>query len=245
MRKALVRIGLCAAGAIYAAMGVVSVRVAFLGTRRTEQGIPGALRFLLERPFGAWLLGAVVAGLAGIAVARAVESAARRTGVLDRLGLAVSALGYAALAWTAARLLLHIRRGSPATEGVAWLLGTSWGAAAVEVAGAVVAIGGLVEVYRGLRGQLSFRHSLLRLPRTLAGIARFGLVARGLVLCTLGWFLIQAAEGLEPGGSHTMGGALAAFSGTALGPALLGAVGLGLGAYGIYLWTLALWIRRV
>ena len=245
MRKALVRVGLCAAGAIYAAMGIVSMRVAFLGTRRTEQGVPGALRFLLERPYGAWLLGAVVAGLAGIAVARAFESAARRTGVFDRLGLAVSALGYSALAWAAARFLLHIRRGSREPEGVAWLLGTSWGVATVQVAGSIVAVGGLVEVYRGLRGRLSFRHSLLRLPRILAGVARFGLIARGLVLCTLGWFLIRAADDLNPGEAHTMGGALAAFSGTALGPALLGAVGLGLAAYGVYLWTLALWIRRV
>lgn len=245
MRSTLVRIGLCAAGAIYVAMGVVSARAAFLGAKRTEQGVPGALRFLLDRPYGAWFLGAVVAGLAGIAAARAFESAAKRKGVFERLGLAVSALGYAALAWAAARLVLHIRRGFPEQEGVAWLLGTSWGAAAVEVAGAIVAVGGLVEVYRGLRGRLLFRHSLLRLPRLLAGVARFGLVARGLVLCTLGWFFIRAAEDLDPGRARTMGTAVAAFSGTVLGPALLGVVGLGLAAYGVYLWTLALWTRRV
>ena len=101
-------------------------------------------------------------------------------------------------------------------------------------------------MYRGLRGRLSARRILLRrLPRWLAGIARFGLVARGLVLFTLGGFLVRAAEDVDPHRAHTMGGALAAFSGTALGPLLLGVVGLGLAAYAVYLWILALWTRRV
>ncbi len=241
----MVRTGLCAAGTIYLAMGVVSARVALLGTRRSEQGVTGALRFLLDQPHGRWLLGAVVAGLAGIALARAVESAARRKGAFERVGLAVSAVGYAALTWAAVRLLLHIRRGAPEQVGVRWLLGTSWGPATVEIAGAIVAVGGAVEVYRGVRGNLSSRGSRLRLPRALAGIARFGLVARGLVLCTLGWYLVRAAEELDPRRPHSMGGALAVLSGTALGPALLGVVALGLLAYGVYLWTLALWTRRV
>ncbi|MFY9550692.1 MAG: DUF1206 domain-containing protein, partial [Thermoanaerobaculia bacterium] len=75
MRSILIRAGLFALGTLYVVMGVVSASVALLGARDREQGVPGALAFLLEQPHGAWLLGAVVAGLAGIALAHAAEAA--------------------------------------------------------------------------------------------------------------------------------------------------------------------------
>jgi hypothetical protein len=249
LRNVAVRSGLGALGAIYLALGVVSARVAFLGTRRQQDGIPGALRFLLDRPRGPLILGAVVAGLAAIAVVHLVEAAAGRGGALARIGLAVNGIGYAALAWTAGRLLLRLGRGGGSLEraGLSWLLGESWGPALLEVVGVAVAAGGLWELYQGVRGRLPFRRDRLpkRLVRLLSGIARFGLAARGLVLCALGYFLLRAAEELDPGRVRTMGGALRAFSETALGPLFTGVVAFGLAAYGVYLWTLMLLKRRV
>jgi uncharacterized membrane protein YuzA (DUF378 family) len=233
---------------VYVALGVVTARVAFLGARDVEDGVPGALRFLLDRPHGVQILGAVVAGLVGIAAAQLVEAATGRRGALTRLGLAVNGFGYAMLAFTAARLLLRLRRGeSLERAGVAWLFGEPWGARALALVGGVVAVGGLVETYQGLRGRLPFRRALLPgwLARWLSGIARFGLVARGVVLCAVGYFLIRAAQGLDPGRIRTMGGTLRAFSHTILGPAFTGIVALGLAAYGVYMWTLALLKRRV
>ena len=61
LRNLSMRAGFGATGAIYFALGIVSARVAFLGTRKKEAGIPGALRFLLAQPYGDLLLGAVVA----------------------------------------------------------------------------------------------------------------------------------------------------------------------------------------
>ena len=42
-----------------------------------------------------------------------------------------------------------------------------------------------------------------------------------------------------------MGGTLRAISQTVLGPAFMGIVALGLAAYGVYMWTLALLKRKV
>jgi len=249
LRNLAVRSGFGALGAIYVALGIVSARVALLGARRHEEGIPGALRFLLEQPKGPWILGAVVGSLAAIAVVHCVEAVTGHRGAIVRIGQAMSGIGYAALAWTAGRLLLHLKRGGGALEreGLTWLLGEAWGPMVLEVVGAAVVAGGLWELYRGVLAPLPFRRDLLprTLGRLLAGISRFGLVARGLLLCALGYFLARAAEELDPGRVQSMGGALRAFSQTALGPVFTGVVAFGLMAYGVHMWTLMLLKRRV
>jgi hypothetical protein len=208
-----------------------------------------ALRFLLEQPRGPWILGAVVAGLGAIAVAHAAEAAAGKGGALRRVGLAINGIGYAALAWTAARLLLHVRDTGPSLQraGVSWLLGERWGPAALEVVGAAIGVGGLWELWQGIRGRVDFRRDLLprRLARLLSGVSRFGLAARGLLLAGVGYFLVRAAAELDPTRVRTIGGALRAFSHAAAGPILAGVLALGLAAYGVHLWTLALLKRRV
>ena len=62
---------------------------------------------------------------------------------------------------------------------------------------------------------------------------------------TLGYFLVVAAEELDPRRVPTMGGALRALSQTALGPALTAAIAVGLCAFGVYMWTLMLLKRKV
>ena len=151
------RAGFGATGAIYFALGIVSARVAFLGTRKKEAGIPGALRFLLAQPYGDLLLGAVVAGLAAIAVVHLYEAAGKKRKGLFRLGLAVNGIGYLTLAWAAARLLFHVETGGGSLRktGVTWLLAESWGAAVLALVGLVVAGGGLWEAWQGVAGRPS------------------------------------------------------------------------------------------
>jgi Domain of Unknown Function (DUF1206) len=250
VRSAAERAGYFAIGLVYLAMGYVSARIAVLGARDRDHGVLGALRFLLDRPHGAWVLGAVVAGLAAIAAAHLVQSLRGPGGAVKRIGLFVNGFGYAVLAWTATRLFLHIRGGpnegdgSLERAGVSWLLSESWGAAVLEIAGAAVVLGGLWEIGQGLglSGRLPFRRG--RLPRALAklltAISRFGLVARGVTLAALGYFLIRAAEELDPSAVRTVGGVLDAFAHTPLGPAFMGAIAAGLAAYGVYMAGIAL-----
>jgi hypothetical protein len=249
LRNLGARAGIGALGTIYFALGWMSARLALQGARHPDAGLPGALRVLLDRPRGPWILGGIVLGLACLSGVRLAEAFGGRRAWWARIGSALNGFGYAVLAWSATRMLLHIQGGDEAVEkeGVAWLVSRPWGATALEAVGAGIAAGGLFEGYQGLRGRLTY--SAGRLPRGLAGpfrfVARFGLLARGTVILAVGWFVIRAAEELDPAGVRTIGGALTAFSRTALGPLLLGVVSAGLAAYGVHLWMLMLLKRRV
>jgi hypothetical protein len=249
LRNFAVRSGFGAVGTIYLALGVMSARLALQGARHPDAGLPGALRVLLGRPHGPWILGGIVFGLAGLSGVRVAEAFRAGRAAWARIGSALNGVGYAALAWSATRMLLHIQGGEDGLErkGVAWLVSQPWGAAALEATGVAVAAGGVFEAFQGLRGRLSY--SAGRLPRALAGplrlIARFGLLARGFVITAVGYFVIRAAEELDPAGVRTIGGALTAFSRTAFGPLFMAVVSLGLAAYGVHMWMLMLLKRRV
>src|SRR5262245_39597791 len=153
MRSFFVRTGLFALGLLYVAMGVVSARVAFLGASERGQGVSGALALLLEQHYGPWLLGGVVAGLAGIALANAIGARRRGRGSGERLLQAVNGVGYGILAWSAARALLKLGRGANLQRaGTSWLLTRSWGPPLVALVGIIVGAAGLVEMGLGLRG---------------------------------------------------------------------------------------------
>jgi hypothetical protein len=250
MRPLLVRFGLCALGLVYVAMGVAAASVAWLGVRERELGVGGALRLLFLRGHGSLLLGAVAAGLAALAVARVLDAWRGKRSVVSRVGLVIDALGYAVLCWTAVALLLHLRsRGGPSftRRGAAWLLSESWGSGVLEIAGAVVALGGLRELWMGLSGRLTHRPDAAprRVAKALMWVARFGLAARGLVLCALGWYIVRAAEESDATQVRTMGGTLRQFSGAPFGAIVLGVLACGLAAYGIYVVALGVLKRRV
>jgi hypothetical protein len=130
---------------------------------------------------------------------------------------------------------------------VSWLLSESWGAFVLEAIGAGVIAGGLWEIVQGIRGRLPLRADLLprAVRRAIVAVSRFGLVARGLTLAALGYFLIRAAEELDPRAVRSLGGTLDALAHTAFGPAFLAVVSAGLASYGVYLWAIALLRRRV
>jgi len=250
MRALLVRVGFCALGLVYVAMGVVSAQVALLGARE-QQGVGGALRLLLDGGRGSWLLGGVAAGLAGLAVARVLDVFRGQRGVFSRITLFVDALGYAFLSWTGVTLLLHLRTTRPGPSltrtSAAWLLSESWGPTVLEIAGVIVAAAGLRELWMGLSGRLTNRPDAA--PRDIAKvitvIARFGLAARGAVLCAIGYYIIRAAEEVDATRVHTMGGTLRQVSTTPYGAITLGVLACGLAAYGVYLFALGFAKRRV
>ena len=186
-RRIAIRSGFGALGLVYFALGAVLLRVAVLGARRHEPGVPAALR--LSAVAGPTERGCSAEWWRGWPRSRWRTRSRRRSaiaGPIARVGLAVNAVGYAALAMTAARLLLHLRQpaGSLEKAGAFWLFGESWGPAVVEVVGVAVAAGGLWELGQGVLGRLSFRRDLLprHFARLLAAICRFGLAARGFVL---------------------------------------------------------------
>lgn len=70
--------------------------------------------------------------------------------------------------------------------------------------------------------------------RWIDPLSNIGLVAHGIVLGLTGVFLIQAAQRFDPGQAQGLGGALDEITRQPFGPWLLGAVAIGLVAYGVF-----------
>jgi hypothetical protein len=68
---------------------------------------------------------------------------------------------------------------------------------------------------------------------------RLGIAARGIVFGVVGTFLIRAALQYDPQEARGLGGALQTLARQPLGPWLLGAVALGLVAYGLFMLSVA------
>jgi hypothetical protein len=65
-------------------------------------------------------------------------------------------------------------------------------------------------------------------------VGRIGMAARGVVFVMLGFFVLQAALHVDPKQAKGLDGALATLAAQPFGPWLLGAVALGLVAFGAY-----------
>jgi Domain of Unknown Function (DUF1206) len=244
-RRLLPRVGYAAMGLVYATIGVIAARIAFLGARDRIAGMHGALSVLLQQWQGRWILSAVAVGLASFAVWRTIQTFSAKGGLIARAGWAITAIGYAALAWTAASLVLRLPRGEPANRiGVGRLLQYPAGRVALLVAAGILVIVGVVAIVQGLTG---------RLPRWLSGagvframrpttlrLARFGLASRGVVAVVMGWLFARAAADFDPREAREVAGSLRFLSESPGGPLVMGVVALGLIAYGISMWAVAL-----
>jgi hypothetical protein len=240
----LARIGYIAKATLYGTIGLLAAQAA-LGRGGRATDTRGALRALLEAPFGRVLLLVIAGGLAGYALWRLVEAitdperrGADAKAVAMRVGNAVRGLAHGALALAAFRLGTgHGGGGSRGPDGwTARVFALPAGEALVWIGAAVVAGYGAYQIYRAWRAKLG-RHLALtqvsaRTAAVLVGICRFGLAARGAVFLLIGFFLARAAEKHDP---HQAGGvreSLLTLAG--FGRWALGAVALGLIAYGVF-----------
>jgi hypothetical protein len=243
------RFGHVAHGLVYGLIGVLAMQAA-LGTGGTTTDKEGALEHVIAAPFGQLLLAFIAIGLVGYATWRFVQAACDTenkgtgaVGVVSRVGYAVSGVVHLALALFAVRLLLGTEAESGGTDQsvhdrTAWLLSQPFGQWLVGIAG-LIAIGvGLYQLYQAYTA--NFREELKTSEMSAderlwaERVGRAGFAARGIVFGTIGSFLIGAAIHAEPGEARGLAGALAELAAEPSGPWLLGAVAIGLVAYGVY-----------
>src|SRR5580765_8818198 len=108
MVRMLPRVGYAAVGLLYATIGSVAARIAFLGVKDRAAGMHGSLAVLLRQTEGRAILAAVAAGLACFALWRLIQTFTARGNLITRVGWAITAIGYAALTWTAIGLCLGV-----------------------------------------------------------------------------------------------------------------------------------------
>jgi hypothetical protein len=242
----LARAGLVARGVVYGLIGILAIKVAFgSGGETTDQ--QGALKTIAGQPFGKVLLVLVAIGLAGYALWRLVRAAighGPETGeddTKDRISGVVSGIAYAALCFTAVKILIGSSSSSSssktekATGGVLdWPLGRY-----IVIAAGLVVLG--VAVDQALKGiKQKFREDAKTeqmspgVDQAYTAVGVIGHLARAVVFALIGWFVIKAAIDYDPDKAVGLDQALAKLSSSAFGPVVLGVVAAGLIAFACY-----------
>jgi Domain of Unknown Function (DUF1206) len=240
------RFGLATKGISYLLVAVLALKVAVGGGGQTEDR-QGALQTVADEPFGWALIMLVALGFGSYAVWRFVQAIFDRDGEGDDAeGLAkrLAALGkgvlYAALAVATIAILAGSGGGGSQEEdkATAVALDLPLGRWLVGLGGLAIVGAGVVNAYRAVSG--SFRKELRE--EAMHAAARpwymaFGVVghlARGVVFALVGFFVLRAAWQYDPDEAIGLDEALQKLAGESYGAFLLGAVALGLAAYGLF-----------
>ena len=249
------RFGVAAKGVVYLLVGVLTALAAF-GQGGKTTGKSGALRTVLEQPFGRVLLGVVALGLLGYVMWRFIQAIKDpdhkgndTKGILTRVAYAISGLIYLALSVYA--ITLVVGGGSSGSGGgggggrqslVAKLLAQPFGQWLVGLVALIIIGQGAYQLYRAYSEKFMKRIKSLHLDhnvqRTVKVVGKIGYVARGVVLGIVGYLFMRAA--IESNSSQA-GGTEEAFSflQNTGGSLLLGVVAVGLAAYGVFMFVRA------
>lgn len=245
----LARFGYAARGIVYLTIGALAMQAA-LSARGGPEDSSGALQAILRQPFGRILLGVLAVGLAGFVLWRlvqAIRDPERRgtdlKGLAKRGAYLISAFIYGGLAVEAFRLFRGAGGGGSSGEQQAdhWtavVMAQPLGRWIIAAAGAVIVLYGLYEAYRAFTTDFTKRLDLSRLGadarRRVVAAGRLGLSARAVVFAIIGWFLIRAAIEYDPAEARGFETALLTVQQQGYGRYLLGAVAIGLFAYGLF-----------
>jgi hypothetical protein len=251
----LARLGYATEGAMYTLIGLLAAGVAFdSGGQATGQR--GALEIVAGSPFGGVLVGLIALGFVGYALWRSIQAIADPDGegtgleaLGKRAGYGVSALVYAGLAFSAVGLILGSasQGGRTPDDWTALLLSWPLGRVLVVCVGIAVVGLGLRELYQAYSTRFLKYLKLVemgeRVRTWIERWGRLGIAARGIVFGVVGTFLVRAALEHDPQEALGLGGALQTLAHQPLGPWLLGAVALGLVAYGLFMLSVARYRR--
>lgn len=239
------RCGYAAKGMVYITIGWLAI-LAVVGIGGQRGGTGNALREIASQPFGGVLISLMAAGLLGYTAWRLVQAifdaeqkGSDLKGISIRLGYVLSGLIYAAIAFNCVQLLMSTGSGGDASSShTRTLMSYPGGIAALYVISAGFLGVGLRQIWRGWHHSYEKNWHLEEMSpqqRSVAAhVSRAGLTARGVVFITMAVFLCLAAFHVNPEEARGLGGALRALSQQPFGPWLLGAVAVGLMAYGCY-----------
>jgi hypothetical protein len=242
----LSRIGYIVHGALYLVIGALAAALAW-GARGELADPPSAVEMINKLPAGDLLVKIVAAGVAAYAVWRFVQAVADpdrqgRTikGIMVRVGRIASGVGHSILALFAGQLAagsIHGSGGQPnwayrlLREPVGPLLG---GLVALILLGV-----GTDDVRKACTTKFGerFKHNemgaLLITATRCAG--SWGFAARAVIFFSGGCYLIRAVFKSEPDQAKGFEGILASLLQLPHGDWVLGFVGLGLSAYGVFM----------
>lgn len=244
------RAGYVAAGLLHILIGIIAVRVAAGGSGSPDQA--GAMSSLASTPFGGILLWACAIGCCalGLFLLSEVFFTPKRLSGKEKVKYRVKnggkAIIYAAIGVGFAQYALRGASSTSSEYTTATLMAHPAGIALLFAVGAgVVAVGGYF-IYSGMTQK--FEENLSNEPSGSAGqavtvLGTVGYVAKGVALGVLGILVITATVTHDPAKSSGLDGALKSLQEQPFGVWILGAVALGLIAYGVFLMVRAKYQR--
>jgi hypothetical protein len=255
----LSRFGYAVRGVLYVVIGMLAVQVA-LGRGGDTTGKDGAIAAIGNQAFGGVLLVLIIVGLAGYSLwgfVRAFLDPFKRgtdaKGLLQRGGYLVSAVVYGSLIFPTVQFLLQPGKdqkpgGNSSADFSASLLShPPLGQWLLVLIGVVAFGGGLGQMWLAFSGDfqkdLKFREMSENSEALARRVGRAGHAARGVVFAMMGFFIAKAAWDADPNQAKGLDGELQTLVQQPYGPVLLGAVALGLIAFGVYSILCARWIK--
>ena len=248
--RALARLGYVSSGLVHALIGVIALIVVAGGDAATDQ--TGALRAIAALPLGFTLLWIIAAGFFALAVWKIAEGVlVRGDNVLTRWGARVGQWGqavvFAAFGFIAASIALGARLSSEraaenASRGVLQVPGGVFVLIAVGIGIGATAVSFVwMGVRRSYRSQVSVPDGPM--GTLVDGLGIVGFVAKGIALAAIAVLLVIAAISDRADTAGGLDGALAALLDLAYGPLLVGCIGVGFIAYGIFCFFRARYAR--
>ncbi|SEK67067.1 protein of unknown function [Roseovarius nanhaiticus] len=228
----VMRAGYGARGLVYLTVGALALWAVFWGG--AAQGTQNALADLKQVTFGyvaLWLIGL---GLIAYMVWRLIDAAmdledegSDAKGIFARLAQAVTGLIHGILGLSIIRLGMG-QGGSGAENWTAKLMSLPYGPSLVAIVGAVVIGAGIYYVQKGLRGKYREDIRITPVTRKLDPLMKAGFVAEGVIVGTIGGFLLYAGLTSDPGEAGGVGQALGYIRALDYGAFLFAALALGL-----------------
>ncbi|WP_019415113.1 DUF1206 domain-containing protein [Paenisporosarcina sp. TG20] len=240
------RFGYMAKGVVYGMIGILAVLAAFgPGGETTDSS--GALRSIAKLPFGEMVLWMIGIGLIGYiawdlikAINDPMNEGKNAKGIIKRISYFIGAIIYSNLAFGAIKLASHTGSTSGNSEQAmsAKLMQQPFGVWLFGIVGAFIIGYGVFELYSGHSGKFMKNFNKNKMNKQERMIAknsgRVGLISHGIVLCMVGFFIIQSAITHNPEQSNGLGGALSELAQQSYGQLLLALVATGLILYGVY-----------
>jgi hypothetical protein len=237
----LARAGFAVNGLVHAIIGYLAIRVA---TGTTDHADPaGAFGQIASTPGGIFVLWAVTIGLAALGIwlilgsflLRPQDSKKRAVRFAVEIGKGIVYLALAAGAFAFVRQGASAGTGETATPS-AQLLAAPGGLFVIIVIGVVILAVGVYFFVKGVRRTFVEDIEVLDggAGRAVVTLGIWGYVSKGIALAIVGVLFVVGAVTTDPTAATGLDGALKALLKLPLGPVIVGAVGAGFIAYGVY-----------
>ena len=241
----LARVGYISKGIVYILAGILTL-MATAGLEEGPKGTEGALVEVAQKPFGELLLWAIAVGLLGYVCWKTVQgikdpdgSGSNIKGLTRRTGNISSAAIHSFLIYKAVSLAMHSGSGSGKKQKILEVvLSSAAGRWVIILIGAGIIVNGLKEIFVAFKKDFTKMLKKSRMSQEELKMGRksgrFGMAARGLLFCVVGYIGIVAAYHSKAGDLFGTDGALAYLYKQPYGQLVISFVAGGLISYGLF-----------